>query len=147
MRCHPQRHVPVMLSSPHEAAPPFHIDWTIIDGSRRDPEMWKLELKLRGVRNRMIREDLAAGFAVFYTSTGDSMWPLVQSYDACLFHPIQAVTAEDGIGLQNWVRSSVPSAARQSFNVLSQDAASLYPGRLVQPDSALPGCAAMCNHL
>ena len=25
------------------------------------------------------------------------MWPLVQSNDACLFHPIQAVTAEDGV--------------------------------------------------
>ena len=45
------------------------------------------------------------------------------------------------------VFKNAPSAARQSFNVLSQDAASLYPGRLVQPDSALPGCAAMCNHL
>ena len=31
------------------------------------------------------------------------MWPLVQSHDACTFHPIQAVTAEDGIGLQNRV--------------------------------------------
>ena len=97
MKCYPQRRVPVMLSSPHEAKPPFHIDWTIIDGSSRDPELWALELKLRGVRNRMIREDLEEGCAVFYTSTGDSMWPLVQSYDACTFHPIQAVTAEDGI--------------------------------------------------
>ena len=25
------------------------------------------------------------------------MWPLVQSHDACTFHPIQAVTAKDGI--------------------------------------------------
>ena len=95
----------------------------------------------------MIREYLIEDRSVFYMSSGDSMWPLIQSDDACTFHPTQVVTAEDGIGLQNWVRSSVPSAARQSFNVLSQDAASLYPGRLVQPDSALPGCAAMCNHL
>ena len=97
MKCYPQRRVPVMLSSPHEAAPPFHIDWTIIDGSSRDPQKWALELKLRGVRNQLIREDLEKGYAVFYTSTGDSMWPLVQSYDGCTFHPIQAVTAEDGI--------------------------------------------------
>ena len=80
----------------------------------------------------LIREDFEAGLAVFYRSTGSSMWPLVQSHDACTFHPIQAVTAEDGIGLQNWVRSSVPSVARQSFNVLSQDAASLYPNSVLQ---------------
>ena len=86
-----------MLSSPHEAAPPFHIDWTIIDGSSHDPEAWALELKLRGVRNCMIREELEEGHAVFYTSTGDSMWPLVQSYDGCTFHPVQAVSAKDGI--------------------------------------------------
>ena len=83
-----------MLSSPHEAAPPFHEDWTIIDGSSHDPVKWELELRLRGVRNRLIREDLEAGLAVFYRSTGSSMWPLVQSHDACTFHPIQAVTAD-----------------------------------------------------
>ena len=33
---------------------------------------------------------------MFYESSGNSMWPLVQSGDACLLHPIQAVTANDG---------------------------------------------------
>ena len=42
MACYPQRRVPVMLSSPHEAAPPFHEDWTIIDGSSRDPDKWEV---------------------------------------------------------------------------------------------------------
>ena len=45
----------------------------------------------------LILEDLEAGFAVFYRSTGSSMWPLVQSHDAhdaCTPHPIHAVTAE-----------------------------------------------------
>ena len=60
-------------------------------------EKWKLELSLRDQRNMMIRESLDAGRCVFYTSSGTSMWPLVQSNDACLFHPIQAVTAEDGV--------------------------------------------------
>ena len=45
----------------------------------------------------LIREDFEAGLAVFYRSTGSVMWPLVQSHDACTFHPIQAVTAKDGI--------------------------------------------------
>ena len=33
---------------------------------------------------------------MFYKSSGNSMWPLVQSGRACLLHPIQAVTANDG---------------------------------------------------
>ena len=36
------------------------------------------------------------GRSVFYISSGNSMWPLVQSNDASLFYPIQAVTAEKG---------------------------------------------------
>ena len=43
----------------------------------------------------MIRERLVDGHPVWYSSTGDSMWPLVQSGDFCTFHPIQAVTASD----------------------------------------------------
>ena len=45
----------------------------------------------------MIRESLEEGRAVFYRSFGSLMWPLVQSDDACLFHPLQPVTAKDGI--------------------------------------------------
>ena len=44
----------------------------------------------------MIQASLDAGRSVFYKSTGSSMWPLVQSEDACTFHPIQAVTAKGG---------------------------------------------------
>ena len=57
----------------------------------------ELELRLRDARNRRLREDLEDGRSVFYVSSGNSMWPLVQSEDATLFYPIQAVTAEDGI--------------------------------------------------
>ena len=39
---------------------------------------------------------IVPGRSVFYKSTGSSMWPLVQSEDACTFHPIQAVTAKGG---------------------------------------------------
>ena len=44
----------------------------------------------------MIKQSLIQGTPVFYTSTGHSMWPVVQSGDACSIHPIQAVTAEAG---------------------------------------------------
>ena len=93
----PTRLPPLLFESPHEAAPSFHEDWTIVPGSRYDPEAWEMELRLRDVRNKMIREQLAEGRAVFYKSSGNSMWPLVQSEDACTFHPIQAVTARDGM--------------------------------------------------
>ena len=60
--------------------------------SNFDPEKWELELRLRDARNRMLREYLSSGRSVFYKSSGSSMWPMVQSDDACTFHPIQAVT-------------------------------------------------------
>ena len=97
MKLKPTRLLPVVLEGPHEAAPPFHEDWTIVPGSKSDPEKWERELRLRDARNRLIRESLIEGRSVFYRSSGKSMWPLVQSDDACTFHPIQAVTAKDGI--------------------------------------------------
>ena len=87
----------MVLEGTHNARPPFDPDWAIVKGSRRDPEKWKLEISLRDQRNMMIRESLDAGRSVFYTSSGTSMWPLVQSNDACLFHLIQAVTADYGV--------------------------------------------------
>ena len=61
------------------------------------PDNWEMELRLRDSRNRLIRENLDNGRSVFYKSSGSSMSPLVQHGDACTFHPIQAVTAEDGV--------------------------------------------------
>ena len=66
-------------------------------GSKSDPVKWELELRLRDSRNRLIREYLLEGRSVFYRSSGNSMWPLIQSDDACTFHPIEEVTEEDGI--------------------------------------------------
>ena len=53
-------------------------------------------LRRRDVRSVMIKNALLALRPVFYSSSGNSMWPMVQDGDHCLFHPIQAVTAEDG---------------------------------------------------
>jgi len=86
-----------MLRGPHEAAPPYHEDWTLIPGSESDPEKKELEIKLRHRRNMMIREDLEKREPVFYRSSGNSMWPLVQSDDGCTFHPIDEATEEWGI--------------------------------------------------
>ena len=93
----PKRPAPdLILQSPHEAAPSFHEDWTRVEGSGLDPLKWEQELRLRDTRNRLIHQYLVDGRSVFYKSSGDSMWPLVQSDDACTFHPIEAVTAMDG---------------------------------------------------
>ena len=89
MLTRPTRLPPLVLESPHEAAQPFHEDWT------RVPDKGQ-ELKLRDVRNVMIAEAFQQGRPVFYPSSGDSMWPLVQSGDFCHLHPLQAVTADAG---------------------------------------------------
>ena len=60
-------------------------------------EKYVLQQRLRGSRDSKIREHLTEGRAVFYKSSGNSMWPLAQSDDACTFFPIQAVTAKNGV--------------------------------------------------
>ena len=89
MALRPTRLPDLVLTDPHEAKPSFHEDWT------RDKD-WYKEIRLREVRNRLIRENFDNGKTVFYKSSGGSMWPLCQSGDAVLMHPIRAVTARDG---------------------------------------------------
>ena len=88
-RCPPD----VVLSSPHDADPLYHQDWTIVPGSNWDDDKRKIEYERRERREILIRAKLTEGFSVFYPSSGNSMWPLIQSGDFCTFHPIQAVTA------------------------------------------------------
>ena len=70
------------LQGAHEATPPFHDDWTIVKGSSCDAGKWELEIRLRDSRNKLIREHLHEGRIVCYQSSGNPMWPLVQSNDA-----------------------------------------------------------------
>ena len=55
-RTKPARNPPLLLTLPHEAAPPLHEDWTLVPGSRTSIEAFERELRLRDVRNRMIQE-------------------------------------------------------------------------------------------
>ena len=41
MRTKPTRLPDLVLQGPHEAAPSFHEDWTIVPGSSTDPELWE----------------------------------------------------------------------------------------------------------
>ena len=100
MMSKPTRLPDLVFESPHEAAHSFHEDWTRVPGSSSDPELWEKELKVRELRNNLIRDYLVDGRSVFYKSSGNSMWPLVQSDDAIILHPIQAVTADDGMPFQ-----------------------------------------------
>ena len=97
MMSKPQWLPDVMLDDPHEATPQFHEDWTTVPGSHDDVEKWERELRLLDARTRMIRENLTEVRSVFYRPAGNSIWPMVQLDDACTFHPIQAVTAKDGV--------------------------------------------------
>ena len=92
----PTRLPHLILQSPDEAAPSFHEDWTRVPGSAHGDELWEKERRLRDARNKLIHDYLRDGRCVWYKSSGNSMWPLVQGDDACTFHPIQAVTAMDG---------------------------------------------------
>ena len=86
MQTKPDRLPPFVLSTPHEAVPIFHRDWTLV--SRSIPNWQAKEAKLRDDRNQLIREKLEAKHPVWYPSSGNSMWPLVRSGDTCCFHPI-----------------------------------------------------------
>ena len=66
----PKRKVPVMLTSPDEAAPCFHVDWTAVPGSDDDPVLWALGKKLRDVRNQLLREHLEKGLRYFTDPRG-----------------------------------------------------------------------------
>ena len=97
MMSEPERLPDLVLEGPHDASPASHKDGAIEEGGDNDPAKWDLELRLRDSRNRQLQEYLVVGGTVFYKAKGRSMWPFVQSNDACTFHPIQAVTAKDGI--------------------------------------------------
>ena len=87
----------LVLRDPQETAPGMYVaDWTKVPGSNKDSQKFRQEKRLRDFRSEYHRQLLGLGLAVTYTSTGHSMWPLVQSNDTCRFLPTQAVTAKGG---------------------------------------------------
>ena len=71
-----------MLNHPHEVTPELDVDWTLC------PHDWLLELRLREVRNRLIKEELLKHKPVIYRSSGGPLYPRVSSGDQCTFHPV-----------------------------------------------------------
>ena len=58
------------------------MDWTLC------PEDRGKELRLREVRNQMIKEQLLLGKPVIYRSSGWSLYPRVWSNDLCTYEPV-----------------------------------------------------------
>ena len=71
-----------MLFGAHEVHPKDEIDWT------QNADLGN-EMKLRLVRNAMIKEMLVGGRTVQYRSTGDSLKPRVRSNDVTMWEPVK----------------------------------------------------------
>ena len=80
----PWRDLPVYLRGRLEAGVLLP-DFTIVPGSKFDPEAYADEKELRKM-DIIIKAHLAEGRPMFYKSLGNSMWPLVQSGE----HQIEA---------------------------------------------------------
>ena len=70
-----------MLFEAHEVHPEDETDWT------QNADLGD-EMKLRLVRNAMIKEMLVGGRTVQYRSTGDSLKPRVRSNDVTMWEPV-----------------------------------------------------------
>ena len=75
-----------MIFGAHEISPEDDIDWTV----HRDD--WNEEQRARESRNQQIKARLMAGDSVQYSSTGNSLWPIVCSGDCCMFEPVTAAS-------------------------------------------------------
>ena len=71
-----------MVFKSHEVHPSEEKDWTLGTGS------WKEELKLRNVRNCIVRDMLKSGRSAQFRSSGNSLFPLVRSGDVSMWEPV-----------------------------------------------------------
>ena len=78
----PDRLPPFVLNWSHEITPELDVDWTLC------PEDWAKELRLREVRNEMIKAQLQLGKPVIYRSSGWSLYPRVWPNDQCTYEPV-----------------------------------------------------------
>ena len=99
----PNRLPPFVLNWPHEITPELDVDWTLC------PDDYEKELRLREVRNEMIKNELLLGRPVIYRSSGWSLWPKVWSNDQCTFEP---VTSADDVNEKDIVFCQVQPGDR-----------------------------------
>ena len=60
------------------------VDWTLCPDDR------PMELRLREVRNKLIKEKLLAGERVCYRSSGWSLWPRMSCGDMATYLPVRS---------------------------------------------------------
>ena len=81
-----------IFNSKDQITKELDVDWTFC------PEDWSEELRLRGLRNTMIKEHLQLGRHAIYRSSGWSLYPRVSSNDLCTYEPVTSaneVTKDD----------------------------------------------------
>ena len=81
----PTRVPPLVSNWSHEITPELDVDWTLC------PEDSAKELRMRAVRNVMIKEQLQLGKPVIYRSSGWSLYPRVWSNDLCTYEPVTSI--------------------------------------------------------
>ena len=87
------------------------MDWTSC------PENFAKELRLRKLRNDMLKEQLLLGKPVVYRSSGWSLWPRVWPNDLCGFDP---VTSPDEVRKDDIVFCQVQPGNRYFAHVVSR---------------------------
>ena len=84
----PARRTPFVLKDKHEqraAGKEMDVDWTLV-------EDYEMALRLRQVRNKLLKEKLLRGESVCYRSSGWLLWPRVSSGDMCTYHPVYSAS-------------------------------------------------------
>ena len=87
------------------------MDWTLC------PEDWSKELRLRAVRNEMIKEQLQLGKPVLYRSSGWSLYPRVWSNNLCSYGP---VTSADEVDKHDFVFCEIQPGERFFAHLVSR---------------------------
>ena len=78
------------------------VDWTLCPGD------WPMELRLREVRNKLLKEQLLLGETVCYRSGGWSLWPRV-SCDMNIYRPVRSA---DDVAVDDIVFCEVQPGSR-----------------------------------
>ena len=99
----------MVLNWSHEITPELDVDWTLC------PEDSAKELRLREVRDEMIKEQLQLGKPVIYRSSGWSLYPRVWPNDQCTYEPVtsadeveQTKGALQNLCVRGWKKEVTP---------------------------------------
>ena len=79
----PTRDVPFFVEAAHEVNPGGELDydWTLCSD-------WGRELRLREIRNHIIKDKLEMGSTVAFRQSGWSCYPKISSNDLCFYEPV-----------------------------------------------------------